>query len=355
MEELRKKYEELFAEYEIPQTLKKLMDFEEEYGEETYSQSFCLLVEKDFYENYFDSEDEEDIKKYEKFIKVFASADGTGGVYAFWLSEGKQDLEQAPIVGYGSEGDIRIVAKNLKELLHLLSFDVEIADGCAYKDDEYYEESPNRPAFIKWLKKEFDIDPVEDEDAIEIIVDEAQEMYQYDFMEWHKQFEEIECEFNTAPIFIEKPVKDFNLQNIANLIYQPLDSAAVQETLSQLNCPSTAGKEKRDEFAIISEEIGLEFQFERIESEYNPDDKLILRLIIINYNCPYSLPFGLHFTDSLAQIGKKIGKPADYQFPDDEELRAWKLQNIAGQDYEFNITFEDSDNFIGIEKLTISD
>ncbi len=132
MEDLRKKYKEVFGAYEIPQTLQKLIDFEEKANGIAYSESFYLGVSKDHFKWYFDFESDEDFEKYEKSIKIFADADATGGVYAFWIQEGKKDLEQAPIVCYGSEGDVRIVAKNLKELLRLLSFDIEIMDGCAF-------------------------------------------------------------------------------------------------------------------------------------------------------------------------------------------------------------------------------
>ncbi len=192
---------------------------------------------------------------------------------------------------------------------------------------------------------------------MDMIMAEAQEMYQDDFMEWHKQFQEIECEFATMPVLPNTTifVKDFDLQNIVDLIYQPLDSEIIQATLSQFGCPSTAGKEKRNEFEISFDEIGLYFEFERIGSVYNTDNKLILRLIIIDNNCSYPLPFGLNFTDSLIQIERKIGKSAEYKLPYEEELRIWKLQNIAGKNYGFYIVFEDSQNFIGIESLSIVD
>lgn len=42
MKKLIDKYKEVFGEYQIPETLKKLMHFEKQYGSETYSECFYL-------------------------------------------------------------------------------------------------------------------------------------------------------------------------------------------------------------------------------------------------------------------------------------------------------------------------
>jgi len=52
--------------------------------------------------------------------RVFGQ-DGSGGYAAFWLVRSSQPLEQQPIVFFGSEGELGVVARNLDDYLWLLS------------------------------------------------------------------------------------------------------------------------------------------------------------------------------------------------------------------------------------------
>lgn len=47
--------------------------------------------------------------------------DGTGGYAAFWLIEASLDILEQPIVFFGSEGEIGVVAKNFNDYLWLLA------------------------------------------------------------------------------------------------------------------------------------------------------------------------------------------------------------------------------------------
>ena len=183
------------GELKMPIELEKLFEFEQ-MSDEMYSESFYLYPgDKDEFKYYFDF-DEEITKKYSKNILVFAKADGTGGFLAFWLQENNTDLNNAPIINYGSEGDIQVVAKNIRELMKILTFDVELMDGGCYKSAEYYEESPRKQEYINWLKSELDIEPVEDvnegeSEIIKSIIMEAQKAYKAPFEKWHAQYYEL--------------------------------------------------------------------------------------------------------------------------------------------------------------------
>ena len=184
------------GELEMPIELMKLFEFENK-SDEMYSESFYLYPsDDDEFKFYFDF-DEETSKKYSKSILVFAKADGTGGFLAFWLQGNNKELKNAPIINYGSEGDIQVVAKNIRELMQILTFDVELMDGSCYKSAEYYEESPRRKEYISWLKKEFDISPVDDvkegeSETIKSIIMNSQKTYKIPFEEWHAVYYKIE-------------------------------------------------------------------------------------------------------------------------------------------------------------------
>ncbi|BFM45016.1 hypothetical protein CFS9_36570 [Flavobacterium sp. CFS9] len=164
-----------FGNYALPADLVKLYEFEQEYGPETYSECFGLTITEDKTGIKTWSEKEE---FYNSFIE-FAGANGSGSSYAYWLIN--EDLNDCPIVVFGDEGGIHIVAENTSKLIHLLTLDTEISvdfdSVYFYKDEEYYEENENKEEFQQWVKKEFSFDPLETNEEIEEIVSEAQNKY----------------------------------------------------------------------------------------------------------------------------------------------------------------------------------
>lgn len=164
-----------FGNYVLPPDLVKLYEFDQEYGSETYSECFGLIIIEDKTGIKTWSEKEE---FYTSFIE-FAGANGSGSSYAYWLID--KDLNNCPIVVFGDEGGIHVVAENTRKLIHLLTFDTEISvdfdEAYFYKDEEYYEENENKEAFEEWAKKEFDLDPIVSNEETEEIVNEAKEKY----------------------------------------------------------------------------------------------------------------------------------------------------------------------------------
>lgn len=159
MDELKEKYKQNFGKYKIPKTLEKLMLFEDEFGAESYSECFYLC--SDVYREPDMGQYSLDDAYFERLIE-FANADGTGSKYYFWVNEKDIELENAPIVVIGSEGHTQIIAKNIKELLQLLSFGPEIMDGTFYRDDEYFEDMENSEEFREWMKNELNVNPIKD-------------------------------------------------------------------------------------------------------------------------------------------------------------------------------------------------
>ena len=190
----------------------ELVKFDEEYGAETYAESFWIVDdEDDFFEYWLALEDKEKLKEYSQSVKIFASADGTGARYAFWFTDGNTDKNKAPIIYYGSEGEITLIAENIKDLIKMLSFGAECMDGCFghyidYEDEDddfdFYEDFKesffNHVAFRAWMKKTLNIEPVsldglinDDEDEseeIEALQEKARKNIKKDFDKWQYQF-----------------------------------------------------------------------------------------------------------------------------------------------------------------------
>ncbi|MCP2025076.1 hypothetical protein L1276_000216 [Flavobacterium sp. HSC-32F16] len=176
-----------FGDYALPEDLVKLYEFDQQYGSETYSECFGLTITEDKTGIKTWSEEEE---FYNSFIE-FAGANGSGSSYAYWLID--KYLNNCPIVVFGDEGGIHVVAENTRKLIHLLTLDTEISvdfdKAYFYKDDEYYEDNENKTEFHDWVKKEFNLDPIESNEETDEIVNQAKEKYKKRLNEFLTKFD----------------------------------------------------------------------------------------------------------------------------------------------------------------------
>lgn len=201
--QLLEKFEKLYAPNKVPNTLKELIKIEEKLGDESYVTSFYLEPQnkKDFFYCTFNCEDEEANEetddKIVKYLLPLAHIDGTGGVAALWLNNGENtDLENAPIIAFGSEGSIKVVAKNLKDFIFMLSFGVEALDGEFYESTSYSESHYRKQNFMeyrKWLKDVMNIEPLKDwkvsmPKEIYELQEEASMLYELSFFEFLQKY-----------------------------------------------------------------------------------------------------------------------------------------------------------------------
>lgn len=153
-EELLEEYKETFNNYDIPETLHKLMLFEKEIEYEYITGTLFLNT----CSNYFDIGDNKILES----LFIFATTDDEE--YAFWVNENVIDLEHSPIVLIRNENSLEIIAKNIQELLKLLSV------------------NPNAK-FKKWINEEFDIKSI-DFVEFEDLVSKAKLVYEKPFQKW---------------------------------------------------------------------------------------------------------------------------------------------------------------------------
>jgi hypothetical protein len=164
-----------FGIYNVPKDLKMLFDFENEYGAESFSECFYLYeYDKSGLNSWCDKQEFLD-----SFIE-FATANGSGSSYAYWVVE--NDIEKCPIVVFGDEGGIHVVANSTKDLIHLLTYDIEIMvdheEATFYKDKDEYEKSENKREFVKWAKEKFDLKAIKKDEETEKIIAIAKDKYQ---------------------------------------------------------------------------------------------------------------------------------------------------------------------------------
>lgn len=162
-----------FGNYEIPDDLKKLFDFQSEYDGD-FSECFYMhSIDKTGLKTWSEAD-----TFYNSFIE-FATANGSGSSYAYWLID--TDLNNCPIVVFGDEGGIHVIAENTRKLIHLLTYDTEISvdfdSAYFFKDEDYYEESSYKDEFQEWVTAQFGFQPIDSDEAADEIVNEAKEKY----------------------------------------------------------------------------------------------------------------------------------------------------------------------------------
>lgn len=170
--------------------LKELIRFqEEESGFEYYSQGFGVGFDDKNGLKYGWCDNPEFLAK----LYPFAQANGTGSTYAFWDDGSGREMSDMPVVVFGDEGGECVVANHFGELLQLLTFDTEIYvdwDDCSFcKDEDDYEESPDKEAFCEWFEKHYSHLPlVDSEEQADEIIKKAQRKHQQKFNDWLSSF-----------------------------------------------------------------------------------------------------------------------------------------------------------------------
>ncbi|MCX4666926.1 hypothetical protein OG453_09645 [Streptomyces sp. NBC_01381] len=109
----------------------------------------------------------------------FAQATGSGSFYALWRCDDREDLATLPVVFFGDEGDLDVVARGLRELFQLLALDDE---WYLHKDEEEDEEpSAGHEEYLAWLERHFGLAAPEDAD---VILEAAGDEYGARFLRW---------------------------------------------------------------------------------------------------------------------------------------------------------------------------
>jgi hypothetical protein len=141
------KFEDNFIHYEIPKILNDLFTFQNENNcFRMYSKGFGLRFEN--YDNFFSD-------KFNKTFIPFATANSTGSTYGFWINGSSINLVDFPIVMFGDEGGINLVAENIFILLSNLTLDmepyIEYYSNAISFDNEDYEKSEFLDKYKNWL------------------------------------------------------------------------------------------------------------------------------------------------------------------------------------------------------------
>lgn len=162
--------------------LNALWDFQSEHGFESYAQGFGLY--KVFGERDDLAPGWSDADGFHARLKSFAQATAGGSIYALWTA----DDGAQPVVVFGDEGGIQLVATGVQDFLRILTFDEEPSVDWErvyfYKDEDDHEPSPAHEEFVAWLGLN-GLEPVDEADPL---VSAAQDRYEVEFRAWVEQF-----------------------------------------------------------------------------------------------------------------------------------------------------------------------
>lgn len=177
-------FEQNFAGHDIPEELVSLYHFQTEHSE--YSQGFYLHPDdKSGLKTWSDNEE------FLVRLMPFAQANYSGSFYAVWNDGSGRSPSEFPIIVFGDEGGEHIVAGNILQLMQLLTFDAELlvdSEGISfYKDGNGDEKSEDADIYMKWLKENFDKNPIDYNEAKEIIENACQK-YQSAYDDWSSKY-----------------------------------------------------------------------------------------------------------------------------------------------------------------------
>ncbi|KMQ64597.1 hypothetical protein ACM46_10095 [Chryseobacterium angstadtii] len=170
---------------EIPVELEKLIYFQNNISSyENYSQGFGVTIDDKLGLKSW-SED----KNFLARLFPIAQANGSGSFYTIWNDGTDKALNQMPIVVFGDEDGVHIVAENILQLLHLLTYDTEISiefdTVYFYRDEDDYEESEDLHEYLKWMAGDYHLSQIEEPDEL---IKTAQDKYKEPFEQWFGQY-----------------------------------------------------------------------------------------------------------------------------------------------------------------------
>lgn len=115
---------------------------------------------------------------------LFAQATHSGSLYAFFIPDDKSVQEEWPVVVFGDEGGVLVLAKNLDDFMRFIGLNVQPYIETNYDTNQYEfylsdNESFPLPEYTEWLENQFKIKvPQTIQMAIDEIIKPAQDLYQ---------------------------------------------------------------------------------------------------------------------------------------------------------------------------------
>ncbi|MBA0053590.1 hypothetical protein E0L36_22745 [Streptomyces sp. AJS327] len=122
-----------------------------------------------------------ELARYLDRLVPFAPATGSGSFYALWRCDDRSDLATLPVVLFGSEGELDVVASGVLELFPLLAPPAEEPPPAAGEA----ERGHRRPEYLAWPERTFGRPAP---DTAEAVLARARAEYGPRFLAWMREF-----------------------------------------------------------------------------------------------------------------------------------------------------------------------
>ncbi len=179
-------YKKNFAPHSPPKALAQLLEFQNA-QDGYFSDGFELATD-----------DKGGLKSWSADAEFLAGlfpvgqANGSGSTYALW-SPKSDNLAAAPVLVFGDEGGVHVVASDVLGLLRLLSYDAEPMvdhDSVSFYRDEDSDTSDGAEDYVEWLESRFELEPLTTDDEVESLIADAQKKHAAAYRAWAKNFYE---------------------------------------------------------------------------------------------------------------------------------------------------------------------
>jgi hypothetical protein len=158
-----------------PGMLCKLIAFQDAQGFETYCNGFGIYGQTpDVFRNWTTSD------ALAGRLFCIGQANASGSLYAIWNADDTKPLDSQPVIAFGDEGGVWVVATDLAAFFKLLSFDSEPTITRAHISFHRREvESLHHKKLATFLKTQFGITKITKADDVEAQLRHAAETYQH--------------------------------------------------------------------------------------------------------------------------------------------------------------------------------
>ena len=178
-----KEFKANFHHHEVPEELAKVLEFQNSVGV-PFSRGFKLAVH--------DRSGLVPISGKREFLDAICPlgpANGSGAFYALWAREAGKDVRDRPVLAFGEEGGVHVVAEEVRQFLRILTLDGEPMideESLLFVTDP--TPSPGARNYASWLEKHLHLKAVKDLAEVELMLRSTRVMLEAPLQKWLKHF-----------------------------------------------------------------------------------------------------------------------------------------------------------------------
>ncbi len=180
-----KEFKKNFHHHEIPDEISRLVEFQNAIGK-PFCRGFQLALD--------DKARLRPIFEKREFLDAMCplgKATSAGSLYVIWARESVKQIGDCPVLAFGDEGGVHIVAENSLQLMRILTLDAEPmidSESLVFMKDDGEPASAGAQEYAVWLEKHYKQTPVKSVAEVDLVVRTAQSLLEKPLQGWLKHF-----------------------------------------------------------------------------------------------------------------------------------------------------------------------